>query len=45
MNDDPSNMTIGEFIIWYLGKHKKAYVHQMLDAFNELRKTLQQKDR
>jgi len=36
--DDPSNMTIGEFVIWYLGNHKRAYVHQMLDAFNELRK-------
>lgn len=36
--DDPSEMTIGEFVIWYLETHKRAYVHQMLDAFNELRK-------
>ena len=38
MIDNPSTMTIGEFIIWYIGNNKRAYIHEMLDAFNEIRK-------
>lgn len=27
-------LTIAEFILQYLGKHREAYVHEMLNAFN-----------
>lgn len=41
MTDDSgklSKLTIGEYILWHLEKYGEAYVHEMLTAYNELRR-------
>lgn len=32
-----ADLPMAPFIIYYLGMHKKAYVKEMLDAYNKLR--------